>query len=96
MPIYVYQNDKGEIKECVYPIGKAPNVIPAKGGDWRRVITVPQISAGVHAAVHQYPYVSRSLPKRLEGAPHDEKGRTIITSQRHEREIARRHGYVRD
>lgn len=36
MPTYCYENEKGEIKEKVYPIGLAPKIINVNGVDFKR------------------------------------------------------------
>ena len=42
-----------------------------------------------------YPYVSHTLPRNMPGVPADSKGRPIIMSRRHERNVASEHGYIR-
>lgn len=44
----------------------------------------------------KYPYVSRRLPKNLAGCQTNHLGQPIIESARHEKEIARQHGYRRE
>lgn len=56
-------------------------------------------NAGPSAAVadwNKYPYVSKRLPKNLEGCSTNDKGQPVIVSKSHEREIAAKHGYRRE
>lgn len=49
---------------------------------------------------NQYPKVSTTLPKWCEGAEHitagRQRGKPIVESARHERELCKRYGYTRD
>ena len=97
--IYCYRHPgTGEVLERNFPIGKAPEVIETDDGvtcarDFQSEGAGP--SAQVAAAM-KYPYVSSRLPHNLEGCPADSKGKPVILSQRHEREVMSRHGYIRD
>lgn len=56
-----------------------------------------KVNAEQVAANQKYPYVSSRLPTGLEGCPTDPKtGKTVVLSERHEREIMARHGYERE
>lgn len=55
-----------------------------------------KVSDAYQRSTNQYPYVSRRLPRGLEGCPTNAKGQPVILSQTHEREIMARHGYRRD
>lgn len=56
-------------------------------------------NAGPSVAVadwNKYPYVSRRLPKNLEGCSTNGIGQPVIVSKSHEREIGAKHGYRRE
>jgi hypothetical protein len=58
-----------------------------------------KIAEGQISRSNTYPYVSRALPPTVSGCRFTGKGRSkkpIIESARHEREVAARHGYVKD
>jgi len=100
MPLYVFQDlESGETIELPFAMKTAPRIgedYLHNGRMYRRIVAPSQVSAGVARATHGYPYASRSLPPGTPGAKHDAKGRPIITSRRHEREFAARHGLVKD
>jgi hypothetical protein len=100
MPTYTFKNEHtGKIQEMLFsmrevaPIGA---VIELNGDPWRRCADVPQISASVANVSQNYPYVSRSLPRNLEGAESNKSGQPIIRSRWHEREVKARHNLERD
>jgi hypothetical protein len=100
MPSYTFRNEHtGKMQEMLFsmsevvPIG---TVIEVNGDPWRRCVDLPQVSAAVTNVSQGYPYVSRSLPRNLEGAETNKLGQPIIRSRWHEREVKARHNLERD
>ena len=99
MPIYVFQSADGHVVEAPFPVSKAPrigDIIDRGGVEFRRVPSFHLDVAGVDRKTHKYPYVSRSLPRGLEGCKTNTKSQPVIRSQQHEREVMARHGYDKD
>tara|TARA_R110000803_G_C11989495_1_gene321993 strand:- start:48147 stop:48437 length:291 start_codon:yes stop_codon:yes gene_type:complete len=95
--LYEYYNkETEEIIERNYPMGEYPDKIKVDGKPFVRIMSTPQISAGVKGIVHGYPYEAKSLPDNLPGCEHTKKGVPIIQSRQHEREIAAREDCHRD
>lgn len=103
MPEYEFQADDGEVISEFFHIAECPDLgtaIRRNGKDYKRIVSVPQLDADLHNKVHHSEYISRSLPRNLEGVecvkegPH--KGRAIIKSQKQEREVCARFGLKRD
>lgn len=97
MPEYEFQASDGEIISEFFHISECPDlgaVIERNGKKYKRIVSVPHIDADIHNKVHHSDYVSRSLPRNLEGVEcvksGPDKGRAIIKSQRHEREVCAR------
>ena len=98
--IYVFQDvESGETLDLDFPLGKAPKigkVIKRDGRRLRRIascyLAVAQISRGVWG----WPFRSESLPRGCCPESQDVKGRAIIKSQAHEREVLARTGYERE
>jgi len=99
MPMYQFENENGEQTEMHYSMSEVPVigeiVTDGTGAEWRRVSSF-LVDAGMDAVVHGYPYVSRSAPRYAKGAECNKKGMPIITSRRHERDFASRHGLTRE
>lgn len=102
MAIYEYIADDGQVIERVCSMARAPeigHVIVQGGKRFRRMV-----SGGVGNATaydsDKYPKVSTALPEWCDGADHVKEGRQagkpIITSQQHEKELCRMHGFTRD
>jgi len=102
VPTYLFENvdNESDVIEADYPsMRDAPPIgtLVCKEGVWfRRVVSPSQVSAGVHAVVHQYPYTSSVLPKGLPGCRLDKKRKPIIRSRAHEREVCAQYGYERE
>ena len=95
--IYEYFNRKTDERiERNFPMGKYPDTVKHNGQTFKRIISVPQISADVKNVVHKYPYVSSALPKKLPGCEHTKDGKPIITSRQHERNIASQENCYRE
>ena len=100
MPIYAFETESGEQLESFF----SPNDVPSIGEktviggvQCTRVASFILDSAGINRKTHQYPYVSRALPRNLSGVgDYDKQGRPIIRSQAHERSVASQHGYVKE
>lgn len=100
MATYLFKSDSGEIIERCFSMKDAPPIgseIVVEGQVFRRVFSADVGAAQIARVTHQYPFVSRSLPygENL-GCKRDHKGRQIIASQRQEREVLARCGFVRD
>jgi len=97
MPIYEFICDQtGEKVERFYKMGAAPEWFLRDGLHFRRNWgSIQGVSAQV-AAAQQYPYESNRLPRNLKGCPTSKKGKPIITSQIHEREVMARHNLERE
>lgn len=96
MPHYDYQAKDGETIERFYEMSKAPARIKVRGKTFAKVISGGVVNGRqISTATWGYPRVSNQLPKWLAGCKHDKKGRPIITSQRHERQLTSRHGLVK-
>ena len=97
--MYPFVNNRDEEKEFYFSMAEAPEigatVEDEDGTEWRRVSSFI-LDAGINTVVHEYPYVSRSAPRNVEGAKCNKMGMPIITSRRHEREYSARHNLVRD
>lgn len=97
--LYQFKNLKtGEIIERDFPMREAPELgtaIRFKGKNYHRILSMPSSVGLAEWDQDIYPKVSRSLPRNLEGCPHDSKGRPIILNKQHEREVLKRTGYVR-
>ena len=97
--IYEFENIvTGEKREFHYQMDSAPSIgeiIKKNGGEYRRIPSF-QVDVGMEAKIHGYPYVSHSLPRNLEGCDTNKKGKPVITSRNHEREIMTRHNLERD
>jgi hypothetical protein len=100
MPIYAFTTDDGQEIESFFEFDEAPkigDVVDINGIQCTRVPSFVLDSAGINRKTHQYPYVSRALPRNLSGVgDYDKKGRPIIRSQAHERNVASEHGYIKD
>ena len=99
MSTYEFRKPDGEIVSRYFAASAIPELgatVTIDGVDCVRILSCPQIDAGVRQKVHGFPYVSYSMPRQLSGAEHDSAGRPVITSQRHEREMCRRHNRVVD
>lgn len=94
---YEFQDDSGNVVEIDFPMREAPSIgsiITHEGRRLTRIASSMQVDPGTNR--HQYPYVSNSLPRRLEGCKSDRLGKPIIMSKRHEREVMARHGFEKD
>tara|TARA_Y100001937_G_scaffold128765_1_gene207748 strand:- start:3369 stop:3671 length:303 start_codon:yes stop_codon:yes gene_type:complete len=100
MPMYEFSRESdGKIVELHYNMADAPpigSVIEQDGERLTRIVSNSQISAAVEVVTHQYPYVSRSMPRNVPGCETNKHGQPIISSQRHEREVMNRLGLERD
>lgn len=99
MPQYEFVADDGQIVEKSYPMRDAPPIgaeITVDGKVFRRVFCGTVDQAGIDRKTHKYPFVSHALPPYLPGCKHTHTGNNIIRSQRHEREVLARTGYVRE
>ena len=98
--LYVFQDEQiGELVDLDFPSGKAPKIgkiIKRDGRRLRRIascyLAVAQISRGVWG----WPFRSESVRRGCCPERQDAKGRPIIKSQAHEREVLARTGYERE
>ena len=94
MPIYAFVDESGAEHELFFNSSDVPSIGATVQGDGKTLTRVASFvldTAGIARKTHQYPYVSRSLPRNLEGADCNKAGQPVIRSQAHERAIASRH-----
>jgi len=100
MATYTFQSEAtGKVVEKSFPMAEAPpigSLIEIDGDMYRRLVDIPQLSADIENRTHGYPYVSKSLPRNMEGAKTNKQGQPIVTSRWHERELQSRHNLNRD
>lgn len=97
--IYLFKTKEGADIELDFPMGTAPKIgdwIIRNGVEMQRIASFQLDEGGIARKTHQYPYVSQTLPRNLEGCDSTKSGKPIIRSQTHEREIARQHGYTKE
>lgn len=95
--IYEFLDPDGNVVEIDFPMREAPSIgsiINHEGRTLTRIASTPQVDPGTNR--HQYPYVSTSLPRRLEGCKTNRQGKPIIMSKRHERNVMAQHGFEKD
>lgn len=97
MPNYEFTNQAGQVVEVYYPMSTVPSVGAVvqhpERGTLTRILSSAQLSPNFTTGT--YPYVSVTLPRNMPGVPCNEKGQPIISSRRHERNVASEHGYMR-
>jgi hypothetical protein len=94
---YEFLDSDGNVVEITMLMRDAPSIgsiITHEGQTLTRIASTPQVDPGTNRS--QYPYVSTSLPRRLEGCKATKQGKPVIMSKRHEREIMARHGFEKD
>lgn len=94
---YEFIDETGNVVEIAMSMRDAPSIgsiITHEGRQLTRIASSMQVDPGTNR--HQYPYVSSSLPRRLEGCKTNRQGKPVIMSKRHEREIMARHGFEKD
>jgi hypothetical protein len=98
MPSYSFIDEStGESCELVFAMKDAPSIgttVEVDGKQFVRVVSDYQVDPGTNRS--QYPYVSSSLPRRLDGCKTDRQGKPIIESRRHERNVMAQHGYEKE
>ena len=100
MPVYLFKGDNEREVEAYFVAKEVPkigDVVDILGEQCTRVPSFVLDSAGIRRKTHQYPYVSRALPRNMPGVgAYDKHGRPIIKSQSHERNVASQHGMVKE
>ena len=100
MPIYAFVTDNGKEVESFFNSSDVPSIgdtVEIDGAKCTRVASFVLDAAGINRKTHQYPYVSKALPRNLPGVGnYDKQGRPVIRSQSHERNVAAEHGYVKE
>lgn len=94
---YEFLDSDGNVVEIAMMMRDAPSIgsiITHEGQTLTRIASTPQVDPGTNRS--QYPYVSTSLPRKLEGCKTTKQGKPIVMSKRHEREIMARHGFEKD
>lgn len=98
--IYVFVDEStGEPVDLNFPLGKAPKigkVIRRNGRRLRRIVCCHLAVDQIARVTWKYPFRSESLPRGCCPESQDAKGRPIIKSQAHEREVLARTGYERE
>lgn len=99
MPEYLFEDvASGRKHRLVYPMRDVPSCgaqVTVDGVTYRRL---PEVGVQVDTGGMRwnYPYVSQSLPRNLEGCKTNAQGKPIIESRAHEANVAAMHGYERD
>ena len=92
MPIYEFVNvETGDKEDVFFHSSNAPSIgdqIEHEGRTLRRSPSFILDSAVIARKTHQYPYVSRTLPRNIRGCEVNKMGQPIIKSQAHERNVA--------
>lgn len=87
--LYSFSNlESGRVVEVNYSMKDAPEigaVITHEGQLYRRIVSVPQVDAGL--AHKQYPYLSEALPDMGGVCEKTGDGRQVVRSKAHENEI---------
>ena len=100
MPNYLFVNQSDGTKvEAYFPVEDAPRIgdlVEIKDEVCRRIASFKIDVAGIARKTHQYPYVSKSLPRNLRGCETNQKGQPIIKSQAHERNVASEHDMAKE
>ena len=94
---YEFTNSDGNVVEIVMLMRDAPaigSIIVHEGQELTRIASNLQVDTGTIR--NTYPYVSHALPRKLEGCKATKRGKPIIMSKRHEREVMARHGFEKD
>lgn len=88
--LYEFQSLRdGRVIEREFRIAEAPplgSTIVVDGEEFERIVSQPHVN--MQPSHWNYPVVSRSLPRRLEGCEHTPDGKPIIRNKAHERELA--------
>jgi hypothetical protein len=97
MPNYEFTNQAGQVVEVYYPMSTVPSVGEVvqhpERGTLTRILSSAQLSPNFTTGT--YPYVSHTLPRNMPGVRCDATGHPIISSRKHERNVASEHGYIR-
>jgi len=97
MPEYPFRTERGETVDLFFPMSKVPSIgATIEHPDHGRIVRLAssaQVSPNFTTGT--YPYESRALPDTIEGCPRSARGKPIVTSRRHERELMARYGLVR-
>tara|TARA_R100000808_G_C2154131_1_gene164898 strand:- start:1368 stop:1670 length:303 start_codon:yes stop_codon:yes gene_type:complete len=100
MPVYLFKTAEGLEVESFFTANEAPKIgdtVEINGMECTRVPSFVLDSAGINRKTHQYPYVSRALPRNMPGVEnYDKQGRPIIKSQQHERNVAAQHDMIKE
>lgn len=98
MMLYEFIDEDDNVVEINLPMRDAPSIGSIIQHDGRTLTRIPSVSVQVDPATNrsQYPYLSHALPRKLDGCRTDHRGRPIVESKRHEREIMARHGFEKD
>ena len=100
MPNYLFVNQSDGTKvEAYFPVEDAPRIgdlVEIKDEVCRRIASFNLDVAGIARKTHQYPYVSKTLPRNLRGCETNKTGQPIIRSQAHERDVASEHDMAKE
>ena len=90
--------ETGKIHVYGMPMLQAPKIGEYRtiGGRRLRRIASQSVQADTSPRRSLYPYESNALPRGMAGCPLSPKGKPIIMSKRHEREVAARHELTKD
>ena len=98
--MYLFSTNDGREVESYFPVDDAPKIgdtVEINGVQCTRKPSFVLDSAGINRKTHQYPYVSRALPRNMPGVEsYDKQGRPVIKSQQHERNVAAQHDMVKE
>ena len=99
MPLYPFKNEAtGEQREFSYPMASAPSIGSVIEQEWANWVRLPSpfVAEDFSGMTAGWGRPSNTLPKNLHPsiAKSDKRGRPIIRSANHAREVARKTGYV--
>jgi hypothetical protein len=95
--IYEFKDELDNVVEINMPMASVPSIgsiITHNGSRLTRIFSNVQIDVALNRS--QYPYVSNSLPRNLEGCKSTAIGKPIVMSKKHERNIMSQHGFEKD
>ena len=100
MPSYEFVNQEdGSKVEAYFEYDDAPRIgdlVEIGGASCRRIASFILDRAGIARKTHKYPYISRTLPRNINGCDCNNKGQPIIKSQAHERNVAAEHDMAKE
>jgi len=93
--IYEFTDEAGEPVELAMPVSEAPDIGATIAGPDGRLLT--RVASLPPKPTETWkPYVSRRLPRHMDGAETNASGQPIVRTQAEERSLASRLGWERE